>query len=95
MKITYEQAYKDHSYLWNTHGPAFDMTGGYVDQDDLALMLAKPTKAAARTCLTDQIRYWFEVGPGGERCAPIPWHDPMVEEIGERYGYFAGGRDDA
>ena len=33
--MTYEQAFKDHEYLWKI-GPGYDMTGGYVDQEDLS-----------------------------------------------------------
>lgn len=62
-KITYEQAFWDHGYLWDVFGPADDMTGGYVDQEDLARLLASPTKTTARDCLIRQIEYWFQVGP--------------------------------
>lgn len=87
---SYEQALEDHEYLWGEYAPAADMTGGYVDQDDLARLLRSPTKATARDCLVSQIRYWFEVGP--DIGAPstsysknINWGDPAVVEIAERY----------
>lgn len=83
MKVTYEQAYADHSYLWQTHGPASDMTGAYVDQDDLARLLKSPTKATARDCLEDQIDHWFSVGPEDGK---IDWSDPEIREIAERHG---------
>ena len=60
--ITYEQAFKDHAYLWETYAAAADMTGGYVDQEDLARMLRKPTKNTARKCLCNQIQHWFSAG---------------------------------
>jgi len=60
-KITYEVAYRDHKYLWSI-SPARDMTGGYVDQEDLERMLKTPTKAMAAKCLSSQIQYWFERG---------------------------------
>ena len=86
---SYNQAYKDHKYLWGI-APADDMTGGYVDQEDLDKMLKSPTKKTARQCLSDQIRYWFEVGPdkfdfSGSflECAEL---HPEILEIQERYG---------
>lgn len=67
-KITYEVAYRDRQYLWSI-SPARDMTGGYVDQEDLERMLKTPTKAMAAKCLRAQIEYWFERGTesGAER----------------------------
>lgn len=94
LKITYEQARKDHEYLWSI-APANDMTGGYVDQDDLEKLLRSPTKATARECYVRQINYWFEAGPQ-ERHArgEIPWDDPRVCEIAKRYGFTADGDDE-
>lgn len=95
MSITYEQAFRDHQKLWSI-GPADDMTGGYVDQDDLDKLLAKPTKATARDCLVSQINYWFEVGveagsgksSGDTKAVEAAIeNDPEVREIAERYGY--------
>jgi hypothetical protein len=93
-RVTYEQARKDHEYLWSI-APAEDMTGGYMDQDDLKKLLRNPTKATARECYVDQIHYWFQVGPdgtGGSRRGHglgegrVPWHDKKVREIAERHG---------
>lgn len=86
MNIGYEQAYADHNYLWNTYGPADDMTGGYVDSDDLDRLLRNPTKATARDCLIDQITYWFQTGPDSMGYAPIDRDDPILIEIADRYG---------
>jgi hypothetical protein len=86
--ITYEEAFEDHRYLWETYAPAQDMTGGYVDQDDLSKLLASPTKITARQCLISQIIYWFEVGPDLTACyyTPDMRRDPALAEIAERYG---------
>lgn len=85
--MTYEQAFCDHQYLWMTYSPAYDMSGGYVDQDDLARLLARPTKATARECLVNQIRYWFDVGPeDGNPPAILAATDPEIYEIAERHG---------
>ena len=90
--ITYAQAYKDHSYLWAI-APADDMTGAYVDQEDLEKLLAMPTKATARDCLVNQIEYWFERGPDrhlvdqpveGTYESIVSMY-PEVEDICERY----------
>lgn len=86
MKVTYEQAYADHSYLWETYGAADDMTGGYVDQEDLTRLLKSPTKATARDCLVSQITYWFQTGPDKGLPTPIDRNDPVLIEIAERYG---------
>lgn len=84
-RITYEQAWEDHQYLWTEYGPASDMTGGYVDQDDLSALLKSPTKATARDCLCSQIDHWFSVGPesGG---TPIDRDDKRLAEIADRHG---------
>lgn len=84
-RISYEQAWADHQYLWHTYGPASDMTGGYVDQDDLARLLRSPTKATARDCLCAQIDHWFSVGPesGGP---PVDRNDDRLLEIADRHG---------
>lgn len=82
-RITYEQAYADHQYLWAI-APAKDMTGAYVDQNDLARLLASPTKTTARQCLQSQINHWFNYGPD---CPDEGWReDAKVHEIAERRG---------
>ena len=81
----YLQALSDRQYLWQTYGPARDMTGGYVDQDDLEKLLMSPTKTTATQCLTNQIHYWYRVGP--EQGSGAGWcSDPRVSEIASRYG---------
>lgn len=90
-KATYEQAYADHSYLWKTYGPASDMTGAYVDQEDLERLLRSPTKATARDCLVDQIEYWFFTGVDRlNPDAPDPENDERFKEIADRYGHEVG-----
>lgn len=87
MVMKYEQAKSGHDYLWSTYGEAYDMTGGYVDQDDLKKMLASPTKATAARCLCSQIAYWFSSGYSTtciERNV-IPMNDPKVCDIAERH----------
>ena len=84
-KSNYDQAFSDHQFLFGI-GPASDMTGGYVDQDDLAKMLASPTKATATKCLEDQIEYWFQVGPeDGRSLDALMLEFPEMAEIKERY----------
>jgi hypothetical protein len=87
VKSSYEQALKDWKALWAI-GPAYDMTGAYVDQDDLYSLLLSPTKATARKCLHRQICYWLETGT--DECRNIDelrLKHPEVEEIARRYGY--------
>ena len=93
---TYDEVRKDWETLW-AYGPAYDMTGGYVDQEDLDKLLRKPTKVTARNCMLSQIHYWLDTGPDidglGERSTAqkardeIIENDPAVREIAERYGY--------
>lgn len=98
-KISYEQARKDHEYLWNI-APAQDMTGAYVDQTDLATLLRNPTKATARDCYCSQIEYWFQAGPdpdgvfGYVNSGPY-WHienDETVWTIAVRHGVIEDDR---
>jgi hypothetical protein len=96
MVITYKQAREDHEYLWGAYGPAYDMTGAYVDQEDLALLLRKPSKITARDCYCRQIDYWFRVGPdngslfawgsGGLDANTLIESDPKLKEIAVRHG---------
>lgn len=93
MSITYEQAREDHEYLWSI-GEACDMTGGYIDQQDLKTLLESPNKRTAAKCYCSQIDYWFQAGPdikGGSAYDPesIPWDDILVQEIAERHGIDA------
>lgn len=86
--MQYEQAFKDWEYLWAI-APADDMTGGYVDQDDLDRLLRNPTKKVAASCLCSQIDHWFSVGPSAE-CGPWDYRTlaaeyPELEEIRERH----------
>lgn len=84
-KVTYEQAFADHAKLWSI-SPASDMSGGYVDQEDLAMLLASPTKKTALFCLERQIGYWFQVGTvSGKRYEDLVNEYPELEAIKERY----------
>ena len=85
-RVSYEQARADHEYLWETYAPASDMTGGYVDSDDLKTLLESPTKATARDCYVRQIHYWFEAGPDLLVASNEEWRsDPRVREICSRH----------
>jgi len=87
MKTSYEQAFKDHKYLWNI-SPAYDMTGAYVDSEDLDVLLASPTKATATRLLIRQIEYWFQAGTedgGKSQVEDLLKEDSVIIEIYERY----------
>lgn len=81
----YDEARAAHEYLWLAYGPADDMTGGYVDQDDLQRLLESPTKKTAAQCYEMQIQYWFQKGPMPDRHARRWQADPKVKAIAERY----------
>lgn len=91
-RVTYEQAFEDHAYLWSI-GPAWVMTGDYTDQEDLDELLKNPTKITARDCLKRQIAYWFQVGPDISDCRDarlarvkqLITTDPKVHGLRERY----------
>ena len=82
--MTYAQARMDHEYLWQTYAEAYDISGAYVDQDDLARLLKTPTRAMARSCYESQIQYWFSAGPEPD-CSNRWKSDPAVLEIAERH----------
>ena len=66
------------------------MTGGYVDQEDLARLMRFPTMATAADVYEHHIGYWFEKGPdmntrvrdGFERRMK---GDPYLAEIADRH----------
>ena len=69
-----------------------DMTGGYVDSNDLDKLLKSPTKKTARECLKSQIQYWFQVGPTSCDMRYKNWsldglnNDKRIQDIAERHG---------
>lgn len=82
--MKYEQAKADHAYLWSI-APGHDMTGGYVDQDDLVRLLASPTKATATECFQRQIEHWFTAGPDMQWLRPHLLDEGRVREIADRH----------
>lgn len=95
-KVAYDVAYRDHQYLWAI-GSAYDMTGGYVDQDDLKRMLKTPTKTMAAKCLSNQINYWFQSGTEqgvNQQVEGLLETDPMVRAIYERHVETLSDADD-
>lgn len=87
--MTYDQALIDWKYLFEGIAAAEDMTGGYVDQEDLDKLLKNPTKKTAKKCLINQIQYWFDIGPcrafGVESAKYYIINDKAVRDIAERY----------
>lgn len=85
---SYDQVRADWEKLWSIDS-AHDMTGGYVDSEDLERMLKTPTKKMAASCMTRQIDHWFSVGT--ESCGPSEHFinsDSEVRDIAERYGHI-------
>ena len=88
---TYGEVFSDWERLWSI-APANDMTGAYVDQDDLDKLLRSPNKRTAKDCLNRQIYHWFEAGveSGGETGIPaseVILRHPEIEDIAGKYGY--------
>ena len=92
MGERYDRIRNDWLDLWSL-GPADDISGGYVDQDDLAIMLKTPTKSAAADCMERQIAYWLQVGMeredmkkhGYTSVDDIIMKNPTVADIARRY----------
>lgn len=92
--MKYEEIKEDWEYLWAI-GPANDMTGGYVDQEDLQKLLDNPTKATAKICLKNQMEYWFSVGVEPKHRYSNTGDDPhiyedkypRIREIAEKYKF--------
>ena len=90
MTSRYRQARADHEYLWLEYAAADDMTGAYVDQEDLARLLKSPTKATAAAAYERQIAYWFQAGPDmyERRLRGLDdrmQNDPRLAEIADRH----------
>ena len=90
MASRYDQARADHEYLWGSYAAADDMTGAYVDQQDLTRLMRSPTKATATRVYESQIHYWFEKGPDMNERARRGLDkrmrdDPKIEEIAGRH----------
>lgn len=89
--MTYEELYADWEYLFKKVGCAEDMTGGYVDSEDLEELLKKPTKSTAKKCLNRQIDYWFRAGIQfdydlkGRSIFDLIEEYPKIEEIADRH----------
>ncbi len=89
--MTYDEMYKDWDYLFNTISTANDMTGGYVDSEDLERLLKNPSKTTAKNCLSKQIDYWFQVGLEhsnehiGKTVFDLADEFPKLTEIAERH----------
>lgn len=87
--LKYDIARKYHEYLWQTYGDAYDMTGAYVDQDDLQKLLENPTKKTAAECYCSQMEHFFQVGPdsnlmnSNNKTLDDLKSDPMVLQIAE------------
>jgi len=96
--MTYEQVLKDWQVLFEDIGMARDMTGGYVESEDLIKLLKSPSRATAKDCLKRQIKYWLEKGPdfnfingGVKTYQEICEEYPIVRKIENRYAPSTAG----
>lgn len=89
--MSYKEYFEDWDYLFNKVGIANDMTGGYVDQEDLDRLLKNPRKATAKSCLSRQIDYWFSSGiehcteHAGKSIYDLIEEFPKIEELAEKH----------
>jgi hypothetical protein len=88
--MKYEEVLEDWKFLFEGIDSASDMTGGYVDQEDLCKLLKSPTKATAKSCLLNQIEYWFDAGTEEYNCIMdterLLRKYPQARPIAEKYG---------
>lgn len=88
--MSYKQMRADHEYIWKKYGAAFDMSGAYVDQDDLDKLLKNPTRATAERCYYTQLIYYFQTGPDTADLDNFTIedikNDPKIIEIANRLG---------
>lgn len=89
--MKYEEVLKDWKFLFEELDTAYDMTGGYVDQEDLDLLLKSPTKTTAKTCLQKQIDHWFQAGTEEFPCImnteKLLKKYPTARSIAEKYNF--------
>ena len=92
--MTYDDVYKDWNYLFHAVGHAYDMTGGYVDSDDLDRLIKKPSKSTAKQCMKGQIDYWFNAGleyqieHDRKGIYDLMEEFPRIEEIAKRHSKY-------
>ncbi|MGR5328591.1 hypothetical protein [Photobacterium damselae] len=88
----YEEVYSDWEYLFKTVGFADDMTGGYVDSEDLEDLLKNPSKKTAKGILFRQIDYWYSEGieysneHKNKTVFDLIEEYPRIAEIADAYG---------
>ena len=84
--MSYKKAYEDHQFLFGI-GIAADMTGGYVDSEDLDTLLKSPSKKTAERICWRQIDYWFQVGTeDGQSASDLVDEFPRIRVIADDYG---------
>lgn len=86
--MSYKEVRKDWEILWAIC-PANDMTGAYVDSEDLSSMLETPTKKMAEQCMNRQIIYWLEQGIEDtiQTLDELLVRYPRIESIANKYGF--------
>ncbi len=89
MGVSYHEVREDWKTLWDICC-ANDMTGAYVDSEDLDKMLETPTKAMAVQCMKRQIDYWLDVGieDTSQTLDELMVMYPQIIPIADKYGYL-------
>lgn len=65
--MNWKEIKKDYLELMKLHGEPFDMTGGFVDADQMLPVILSPTKKNAGKYLKSVIQYSFQFKEGNYR----------------------------
>jgi hypothetical protein len=85
--MTFSEVKQDYLRLKNSYGQPYDMTGGFVAEEQMEDVILNPTKNNAKRYMMDVIRYGFQNGTDWrteEHFFPIN-SDPVLKEIFEKY----------
>lgn len=92
MALTFAEVKKDYRDIVNEHGLPYDMTGGFVAETHMEVVVMNPTKATARDYLISVIEYGFQFKEGswrGEMSGYIDSDDcSIVKRLYDKYMVF-------
>lgn len=60
--MTFEEVKADYVKLINEYGYPYDMTGGFVDSEQMEKVILNPTKTNAKQYMKNVINYGFQWG---------------------------------
>lgn len=89
-KFTFEEVKKDYLALISTWGHPHDMTGGFIDAEQMEPVILNPSRAKARDYLLSVIQYGFQDLPHDSYYSELHGkinvsECPTVKKIWEKY----------